>query len=266
MRPELGPQWRDDALGPAFARHAIDVPGAVIAYYVRVGKNPPLVMIPGSFNAAGALGAIIEQLDAALSVVVVDLRGHGGSWPPPTNGSIELFAQDVLQVVDRLSLTRIFIGGHSIGGMIALELARVRPQILQGVISIEGWTNHSAQRDAFQDDTMSTLSDEQLAERERLRQAVLHRWTRQQQSAFAAIWRTWDGNDLLQRTDLPILELYGDRGREPATHEQLHIPRRDNIELRWLAGASHSLPLERPREVARLITDFIRRHWPDNDG
>ena len=113
---------------------------------------------------------------------------------------------------------------------------------------------------------MSTLSDEQLAERERLRQAVLHRWTRQQQTAFAAIWRTWDGYDLLQRTDLPILQLYGDRGREPATHEQLHIPRRDNIELRWLAGASHSLPLERPREVARLIADFMRRHWPDNRG
>ena len=266
MRPELGPQWRDDALGPAFARHAIDVPGAVIAYHVRAGKNPPLVMIPGSFNAAGALRAIIEQLDAALSVVVVDLRGHGGSWPPPTNGSIELFAQDVLQVVDRLSLTRIFIGGHSIGGMIALEVARVRPQILQGVISIEGWTNHYAQRDAFQDDTMSTLSDGQLAEREQLRQNVLRRWTRRQQTAFAAIWRTWDGYDLLQRTDLPLLELYGDRGREPATHEQLHIPRRDNIELRWLAGASHSLPLERPREVARLIADFMRRHWPDNDG
>ncbi len=209
---------------------------------------------------------MIEQLDAALSVVVVDLRGHGGSWPPPTNGSIELFAQDVLHVVDRLSLSRIFIGGHSIGGMMALELARVRPQILQGVISIEGWTNHHAQRDAFQDDTMSTLSDRQLAERERLRQDVLHRWTKQQQTAFAAIWRTWDGFDVLQRTDLPILELYGDRGRERATHEQLHIPRRDNIELRWLAGASHSLPLERPREIARLMSDFIRRHWPHNGG
>ena len=266
MRPELEPQWRDDALGPAFARHAIDVPGAVIAYYVRAGKNPPLVMIPGSFNAAGALRAIIEQLDAALSVIVVDLRGHGGSWPPPTNGSIELFAQDVLQIVDRLSLSSVFVGGHSIGGMIALELARVRPQSLEGVISIEGWSNHHAQRDAFQGDTMSTLSDGQLAERERLRQDVLRRWTRPQQTAFAAIWRTWDGYDLLQRTDLPILELYGDRGREPATHEQLHIPRRNNIELRWLAGVSHSLPLEHPREVARLITDFIRRHWPDNDG
>ena len=165
----------------------------------------------------------------------------------------------MLQVVDQLKLLRCFVGGHSIGGMIAIEIARVRPRILAGVISIEGWTNHHAQRDAFRDDTMSTLSAEQLEQREQLRQEVLHRWTDRQRLNFAAIWRTWDGFDVLKRTDLPILELYGDRGREPATHEQLHIPRRDNIELRWLAGASHSLPLECPREVARLVTDFMRR-------
>ena len=266
MSPDGARRSADAALGSAFVQHSIDVPGAVIASHVRAGRAPPLVLIPGSFNAAGALKPMIDVLDPALSIIVVDLRGHGGSWPPPTNGSIELFAQDVLHVVDHLSLTRIFIGGHSIGGMMALELARVRPQILQGVISIEGWTNHHAQRDAFQDDTMSTLSDRQLAERERLRQDVLHRWTKLQQTAFATIWRTWDGFDVLQRTDLPVLELYGDRGRERATHEQLHLPRRDNIELRWLAGASHSLPLERPREIARLMSDFIRRHWPRNGG
>ncbi len=251
-RPDVG-------LGPAFVQRTIEIPGATLAHHERDGCGPPLVLIPGSFNAAGALKGIIDRLDAALHVVVIELRGHGRSWPPPVNGSIELFAQEVLQVLEHLKLRAFFIGGHSIGGMIALEMARVRPQILEGVISIEGWTNHHAQRDAFRDDTMSTLSPEQLAQREQLRQEVLHRWTESQRRDFAAIWRTWDGYDVLEQTDLPILELYGDRGREPATHEQLHIPRRDNIELRWLAGASHSLPLECPREVARLITDFMQR-------
>lgn len=259
MTPDTDHRSPDTGLGLAFVQRTIKAPGATIAYHERDGCGPPLVLIPGSFNAAGAFRDIISRLDAALHVVVVELRGHGRSWPPPANGSIELFAQDVLQVLDRLRLGPCFVGGHSIGGMIAIEIARVRPRIVEGVISIEGWTNHHAQRDAFHDDTMSTLSPEQLEKREQLRQEVLHRWTDRQRLDFAAIWRTWDGHDVLRRTDLPILELYGDRGREPATHEQLHIPRRDNIELRWLAGASHSLPLECPREVARLITDFMRR-------
>ena len=260
MSSDSAPPVAGDGLGPAFVPHSIEAPGATIAYHVREGRAPPLVLIPGSFNAAGALKDIVDHLDEGWHIIVIELRGHGGSWPPPANGSIELFAQDVLQVADRQSLAKFFVGGHSIGGMIALEVARVRPETLAGVISIEGWTNHHAQRDAFQDDTMSTLSDAQLAQREELRQEVLRRWTGQQRAAFAAIWRTWDGYDVLQRTDLPILELYGDRGRDPATHEQLHIPRRDNIELRWLTGASHALPLECPQEVARLIAELMRRH------
>ncbi|MCY4115021.1 MAG: alpha/beta hydrolase [Chloroflexi bacterium] len=260
MRPDSASPGSGAGLGPAFAQHAIEAPGATLSYHERGGRGPPLVLIPGSFNAARGLKDIVDHLDAALLMVLVDLRGHGGSWPPPANGSIELFAQDVLQVVDQLKLPRCFVGGHSIGGMIAIEIARVRPDALRGVISIEGWTNHHAQRDAFRDDTMSTLSAEQLEQREQLRHEVLHRWTDRQRRDFGAIWRTWDGTDVLQRTDLPILELYGDRGREPATHEQLHLPRRDNIELRWLAGASHSLPLECPREVARLIADFMQRN------
>ena len=259
MRPDSASPASGEGLGSAFVERVIEVSGVTIAYHVREGRSPPLVLIPGSFNAAGALKGIVDQLDPAEHVVVVDLPGHGGSWPPPVDGSIEQFARDVLRVVDCLKLPPCFVGGHSIGGMIALEIARVRPEALRGVISIEGWTNHHAQRDGFQDDTLSTLSAEQMAERERLRQQVLHRWTDRQRADFAAIWRTWDGYDFLQQTDLPILELYGDRGRKQATHEQLHLPRRDNIELRWLAGASHSLPLERPREVARLIADFIQR-------
>lgn len=259
MRRDSASPASGEGLGSAFVEHAIEAPGATIAYHVREGRPPPLVLIPGSFNAAGALKDIVDHLDPTLLVVVVDLPGHGGSWPPPVDGSIEQFAQDVLQVLDHLNLSSCFVGGHSIGGMIALEIARVRPEALRGVISIEGWTNHHAQHDAFHDDTMSTLSAEQMAQRERLRQQVLHRWTDRQRADFAAIWQTWDGFDVLQRTDLPILELYGDRGRQPATHEQLHLPRRDNIELHWLAGASHSLPLERPREVARFIADFMQR-------
>ena len=259
MRPSADHCNPDVGLGPAFAQHTIEAPGATIAYHVRDGGGPPLVLIPGSFNAAGALRDIVDNLGADAHVVVIELRGHGGSWPPPENGSIELFARDVLRVLDHLELRTCFVGGHSIGGMIALEIARVRPQIVEGVVSIEGWTNHHAQRDAFRDDTMSTLSAEQVARREQLREEVLHRWTDQQKRDFAAIWKTWDGSDVLEQAERPILELYGDRGREPATHEQLHIPRRDNIELRWLPGASHSLPLECPREVARLIADFLQR-------
>ena len=39
----------------------------------------------------------------------------------------------------------------------------------------------------------------------------------------------------------------------------MKIPDRPNIELRWIAGASHFLPLERPAEVAAVVNEFIKR-------
>ncbi len=255
----LPPSSNISGFGSEFVRGSVDVPGATVSYLARGRQGAPLVLIPGSFNDSRALKAIVDGLEVERRVVLIELRGHGESWPPPIDGSIEQFAEDALAIADHLSLTDLFIGGHSIGGMVALELARVHSQLVSGVISIEGWTNHHAQHDAFQGDTMSTLSAEQLAEREQLRQAVLHCWTDEQKTDFTAIWRTWDGYSFLQQTDIPILEIYGDRGRELPGLDQLHIPLRGNIEVRWIAGASHSLPLEQPGEVAELITGFMAR-------
>lgn len=69
---------------------------------------------------------MVQTLDPGLRLVIVELRGCGESWPPTLNASIELFAEDVLRVVDALKLTRFYIGGHSIGGMIPIEAAKRR--------------------------------------------------------------------------------------------------------------------------------------------
>jgi pimeloyl-ACP methyl ester carboxylesterase len=104
-----------------------------------------------------------------------------------------------------------------------------------------------------------TLTEEQLALRRELRRPVMERWTRRQLEEFAGIWKRWDGSAFLDRTDLPVLELYGDRGRPRPARGSLRLPERDNIELRWIAGASHCLQIEAPAEVARACEEFMRR-------
>ena len=72
--------------------------------YLKTGIAPTLVLIPGSFNDAYALGGIIDGLDESMQLAVVEVRGHGGGWPPPRGGSIEQFAQDALRVIDALGV------------------------------------------------------------------------------------------------------------------------------------------------------------------
>jgi pimeloyl-ACP methyl ester carboxylesterase len=242
-----------------FQRNTVAVNGAHVSYLHRKGRGAPLVLIPGSFSDSLQWADVVPGLDAGFNVLLVELRGHGGSWPPSEDGSIEQFAADVLLIADDAGIGRFYVGGHSIGGMVALEVGRVCPGRVKGVLSVEGWTDHRVPGDAFDGDIYDTLTPEQDARRLASRARVTARWSDEQRRTFGSIWRRWDGYAFLCETGLPVLEIYGDRGRGPASREQLHIPDRPNIEVLWIEGASHSLPLERPAELATAFNAFVSR-------
>ncbi len=246
-------------LGPGFIRKRIILDEGCLSYVFRPGTAVTFVLLPGSFNDSSAFKDVVSFLDREMQLLIVELRGHGESWPPPKNGSIEQFALDVLKVVDEMELESFYIGGHSIGGMISLQVAKIRPRRVKGIVSVEGWTSHHVTQDAFEGRVVYNLSAAQLAKRAELRKNVMDRWSKQEIEEFKSIWRKWDGYDFLNHTDLPILELYGDRGRDKPGRDKLRIPDRDNIEVRWVENASHCLQIERPRELAEACMDFIKR-------
>ncbi len=230
--------------------------GGRIAYYIREGKGPCLTLIPGSWSGHDVFDAMLQTLDPELRIVIVELRGCGESWPSSLNASIELFAEDVLRVVDAMKLTRFYIGGHSIGGMIPIEVAKRRPEALAGVIAIEGWTHHEVQREAF-GSARKLLSPEQEAKFAATRDRAKARMTKEEYDSFGSAWKRWNGFPILETTSAPVLEIWGDRGGPIPNRATMRIPERPNIELVWIANAEHHLPTERPKEVAAAINAFI---------
>ena len=228
-----------------------------IGWSARSGSEGPLVLIPGSFDDRGVFARLIECLDDGMAVCVVELPGHGRSWPPAVDGSIEGFAEQVVGVLEVLFDGPVCVGGHSIGGMVAIQVAGSAPERVAGVISLEGWTNHRAARAAFGGDMTGTLSARQEADRQARRARVTGRLSADQVSRFSRIWRKWDGGPILAATRLPVLEIYGDRGRAVPTRAALGIPARGNVDLQVIAGASHYVHVERPHEVALACRRFL---------
>lgn len=239
-----------------FRRGNIETDEGHVSYVVSRGPGPDLLLMPGSFADCRAFDEVVGFLPSELRIVIAELRGHGGSWPPPANGSIEQFATDVMRVADAAGLDSFYAGGHSIGGMVSLEMGRGWPTRIKGIIAVEGWTR-SAAAQAFQGAMVNTLTDDQIRRRTSIRERVTRRWTQQHVEEFARIWKRWDGREFLRTTRIPILEVWGDRGCPRPSLDRLYIPRRKNIQIRWVSGASHSLLLERPDEVAMAITAFI---------
>lgn len=79
-----------------------------------------------------------SQLHAATQAgwraIAPDLRGYGDS--PVTRGSVTLdvFAADIAELLDRLGIDQVAICGLSMGGQIVMEFCRRFPQRVRGVL------------------------------------------------------------------------------------------------------------------------------------
>ena len=70
-------------------------------------------------------------------VVTPDLRGCGESKLGNDAPSIELLAQDVFELITQLNLTKPIVGGISLGGYVAMALAKSNPEVLGGLILVD---------------------------------------------------------------------------------------------------------------------------------
>jgi pimeloyl-ACP methyl ester carboxylesterase len=87
---------------------------------------PPLVALHGLGEGAADWDGVAPALARHWRVYAPDLRGHGASdWPGAY--SVELMRDDALGFLDALGLGRADLIGHSMGGLVALLLAREQP-------------------------------------------------------------------------------------------------------------------------------------------
>jgi pimeloyl-ACP methyl ester carboxylesterase len=231
--------------------------GSTLSAVVRPGDGPTLMLIPGTFSPVAVFDPVVAELNPDTNLVLAEVRGQGGSWPPVWDMVMRDLTEDALEIADRLGLDRFAIGGHSLGGMISIDILDAAPDRITGSISIEGWTHHCVAKDAFADAIVSTLTPEQEQIRMEMRAKIFERWTEEARENHATIWRKWDGLSILEETDVPVVEIWGDRGLQVPTLKAMRIPVKPNIEVVWMNGASHALLMERPSEVAATINSFM---------
>jgi len=100
--------------------------GATIAYE-RAGSGPPVLLIQGVGVIGRGWQPQIEGLASEYSLYTFDNRGIGGSTMDGRALSIEAMAGDALAVMDASGVARFHVVGHSMGGVIAQEVALRAP-------------------------------------------------------------------------------------------------------------------------------------------
>jgi pimeloyl-ACP methyl ester carboxylesterase len=103
--------------------HFVDVEDGGRIHVVERGQGPPLVLLHGIMLSSALWVHQLRDLAPHHRVIAIDLRGHGQSLPGSTGSGIPILAADVRTVLETLGVEHAVLVGHSMGGMVALQLA-----------------------------------------------------------------------------------------------------------------------------------------------
>ena len=110
----------------------------MIAYVDEGNKNLPaektIILIHGLGSYLKAWNRNIPELAKDYRVIAIDLPGYGKSGKMPHPGSMTWYASAIVKLMDHLKLEKAWIGGHSMGGQIAMVMSLYHPEKVQGLI------------------------------------------------------------------------------------------------------------------------------------
>lgn len=125
-------------------------PGESLAVH-DVGAGPPVVLLPGLFGSAYGYRHVVRSLrDEGYRAITIEPLGVGrSSRPRAADYSLTAQAQRVGAVLDSLEVRNALLIAHSIGSSIALRLSYRRPDLVRGILSLEGGVAESATTSGF---------------------------------------------------------------------------------------------------------------------
>jgi pimeloyl-ACP methyl ester carboxylesterase len=107
---------------PTVRANGIDV------YYEDQGSGEPLLLIAGFACDHAIWSQVTPALAGKYRVISFDNRGVGRSSAPDSPYSIRRMAEDAAALLHEVGATQVHVAGHSMGGLIAQELALRYPE------------------------------------------------------------------------------------------------------------------------------------------
>lgn len=122
------------------------------------GEGRPVVLLHGLASTCRIWDFVAPILAKDFSVIAVDQRGHGDSGKPERGYDFASVAADVAALLTGRGIERPVLVGHSWGADVALELAVARPELLRGIVFVDGGTIDASARYDTLDDALVQMA------------------------------------------------------------------------------------------------------------
>jgi magnesium chelatase accessory protein len=258
-----------------------------VRYHVG-GEGEPLLLLHGLSGSAANWVELLPELVRRYRVLAVDLPGHARSGRLPRGASTADFAAAAASVLEAEADRAALVVGHSFGGLVALRLARSRPELVRGLLLVSPAGIASATRAARRVALASTTIRpgryvapfrHRYAGRAWYRRAVFRPWfvsdavaltptaalglldAQREHADTKTAARAMVADDPRHELDgiaCPVLLLWGARDPQLPLDDAFEYARRLRAKLRVVADCGHLAIVERPAAVLDALAELRR--------
>lgn len=125
----------------------VPLPKQGITIYARDwgGDGPPILLLHGLSSNSRIWDWTAPLLTDRFHVIALDQRGHGLADVPDDGYGFQETSGDVAEFIEQAGLDRPVVVGHSWGGSVAVDLAARYPDLVRGIVLVDGgFTSPSA--------------------------------------------------------------------------------------------------------------------------
>lgn len=252
-------------------------------HFQERGTGPILLLIHGFPFSSQMWNRQLDPLGQHFRVLAPDLPGFGDSPLADNDYSVERYAEDCIAVLDALDILEpVAISGLSMGGYIALAIARLFPERLGSLLLLSTRAGaDSAEAKANREKTIAAVKEQGAsAVTEAMYPKLLAPETYSINPAAAAelqaIMRAAspegiiaalgamrdrpDSTALLSQIEVPTLIVHGKQDQViPPSEAEAMAKAIANSKLNLVDNAGHLPNVEQPEEFNRILTNFLHR-------
>lgn len=224
-----------------------------------------LLLLHGAIGAKEQLEPLAGKLGSSFTVHTLNFYGHGGEAIPELPFSISLFADQVSNYLEENKIPHADVFGYSMGGYIAMYLAKQHPGKLNRIISLATkfhWDKETAAKEA------GMLNTEKISEK-------IPAFAKQLEERHAP--QSWVS--ILEKTKAMLLQMGNDNPLKPADYALINNPcllllgDKDkmisagetssvkdllpNASMKILENTAHPIEQADMNNLVRIIMDFL---------
>ena len=242
-----------------------------------IGNGTPLVLVHGFLGSSEMWNPQINFFKDNFRIIAPALPGFGKSRDIHSCDTIECMAKSILNFLENKEIKRFNLLGHSMGGMIVQEMAKIAgDKILKLVCYGTGPRGNIPGRFETIDqsrkklkinglkDTAYRIAKTWFIEEEKAKYFYLCEDAGKQTSIEATdnglvAMKNWDGVENLKNIKNETLIVWGDKDKaynfDQVETLNNYIP---NSDLKIIKGCSHNVHLEKPDEFNKIVKVFLR--------